>query len=72
MTAGRSNENGGRFAGGHFTGGHDGIANRCKPITAYDFHVRYNKQEYRPNTFIYNSQFRVTFKVLSNAGGVVV
>ena len=43
MTAGRSSENGGRFAGGHFGGGHDGMANLCKPITAYDFHVRYNK-----------------------------
>ena len=31
------------FAGGHFTGGHDGMANLCKPITAYDFHVRYDK-----------------------------
>ena len=37
MTAGRSSENGGRFAGGH-----DGMANLCTPITAYDFHVRYN------------------------------
>ena len=45
MTAGRSSENGGRFAGGHFVGGHDGMANLCKPITAYDFHVRYNKTE---------------------------
>ena len=43
MTAGRSSENGGSFAGGHFAGGHDGMANLCKPITAYDFHVRYNK-----------------------------
>ena len=43
MTAGRSSENGGRFAGGHFAGGHDGMANLCKPIMAYDFHVRYNK-----------------------------
>ena len=42
MTAGRSSENGGRFAGRHFAGGHDGMANLCKPITAYDFHVRYN------------------------------
>ena len=42
MTAGRSSENGRRFAGGHFAGGHDGMANLCKPITAYDFHVRYN------------------------------
>ena len=42
MTAGRSSENGGRFVGGHFAGGHDGMANLCKPITAYDFHVRYN------------------------------
>ena len=42
MTAGKSSENGGRFAGGHFAGGHDGMANLCKPITAYDFHVRYN------------------------------
>ena len=42
MTDGRSSENGGRFAGGHFAGGHDGMANLCKPITAYDFHVRYN------------------------------
>ena len=46
MTAGRSSENGGRFAGGHFVGGHDGMANLCKPITAYDFHVRYNKHIY--------------------------
>ena len=37
MTAGRSSEN-----SGHFAGGHDGMANLCKPITAYDFHVRYN------------------------------
>ena len=43
MTAGRSSENGGRCAGGHFAGGHDGMANLCKPNTAYDFHVRYNK-----------------------------
>ena len=42
MTAGRSSENGGRFVGGHLAGGHDGMANLCKPITAYDFHVRYN------------------------------
>ena len=27
MTAGRSSENGGRYAGGHFAGGHDGMAN---------------------------------------------
>ena len=45
MTAGRSSENGGRFASGHFAGGHDGMANLCKPITAYDFHVRYNNLE---------------------------
>ena len=45
MTSGRSSENGGRVAGGHFAGGHDGMANLCKPITAYDFHVRYNKKE---------------------------
>ena len=44
MTAGRSSENGGRFAGGHFAGGHDGMANLCKPITAYDFHMRYNNK----------------------------
>ena len=43
MTAGSSSENGGRFAGGHCAGGHDGMANLCKPITAYDFYVRYNK-----------------------------
>ena len=42
MTATRSSENGGRFAGGHFACGHDGMANLCKAITAYDFHVRYN------------------------------
>ena len=42
MTAGRSSENGGGFADGHFAGGHDGMANLCKPITAYDFHMRYN------------------------------
>ena len=46
MTAGRSSYNGGRFAGGHFAGGHDGMANHCKPITAYDFHVRYNNAIY--------------------------
>ena len=46
MTAGRSSENGGSFAGGHFADGHDGMANLCKPITAYDFHVRYNNKEY--------------------------
>ena len=32
MTAGRSSENGGRFAGGHFASGHDEMANLCKPI----------------------------------------
>ena len=42
ITAGRSSENGGCFAGVHFAGGHDGIANLCKPITAYNFHMRYN------------------------------
>ena len=42
MTVGRSSENGVRFAGGRFAGGHDGMANLCKPITAYDFQVRYN------------------------------
>ena len=47
MTAGRSSENCGRFAGGHFAGGHDGMANLCKPITAHDFHVRYNNTECR-------------------------
>ena len=47
MTAGRSSENGGRFAGGHFAGGHDGMANLCKPIRAYDFLVRYNNTTYR-------------------------
>ena len=36
---GRSSENGGRCAGGYFAGGHDGMANLCKPITAYDFEV---------------------------------
>ena len=46
MTAGRSSENGGPFAGGHFAGGHDGMANLCKPIWAYDFHVRYNNPNY--------------------------
>ena len=46
LTAGRSSMNGGRFASGHFTGGHDGMANLCKPITAYDFHVTYNKTPY--------------------------
>ena len=51
-TAGRSSEKGGRFAGGHFAGGHDGMANLCKPITAYDFHVRYNKNEYVPSTLL--------------------
>ena len=39
MTVGRSSEKG----GGHFASGHDGMANLFKPITAYDFHVRYNK-----------------------------
>ena len=34
ITAGRSSQNCGRFAGGHFAGGHDGMANLCKPITA--------------------------------------
>ena len=48
MTAGRSSENGGRFASGHFAGGHDGMANLCKPITAYDFHVRYDKKYMLP------------------------
>ena len=47
MTAGRSSEDGGRFAGGHFAGGHDGMANLCKPITAYDFHVRYSYNNWR-------------------------
>ena len=47
MTAGRSSENGGRFAGGHFAGGHNRMANLCKPITAYDFHVRYNNHKYQ-------------------------
>ena len=42
MTAGRSSENGGRFAGGHFASGQDGMANLSNPIMAYDFHVRYN------------------------------
>ena len=51
MTAGRCSEN-----GGHFAGGHDGMANLCKPITAYDFHVRYNKMEWP--TFV--SQSRLT------------
>ena len=46
IAAGGSTENGGRFAGGHFAGGHDGIANLRKPITAYDFHVRYNNSNY--------------------------
>ena len=40
MTTGRSSEN-----GGHFAGGHDGMANLCKPITSYDFHVRYNNKK---------------------------
>ena len=48
MTACRSSENSGRFADGHFAGGHDGMANLCKPITAYDFHVRYNKIKWHP------------------------
>ena len=46
MTSGRSSENGGRFASGHFAGGHDGMTNLCKPITAYDFHVRYTNKFY--------------------------
>ena len=29
MTASRSSENGGRFAGGHFAVGDDGMANLC-------------------------------------------
>ena len=41
MTAGSSSENGGRFAGGH-----DGMANLCKPITAYDFHLKCNNIYY--------------------------
>ena len=49
MTAGRSSENGGRFASGHFAGGHHGMANLCKPITAYDFHVTYNKMICQPH-----------------------
>ena len=44
MTAGRSSENGGRLAGGNFAGGLVGMANLCKPITAYDFQVRYNNK----------------------------
>ena len=48
MTEGRCSENGGRFAGGHFAGGLDGMANLCKPITAYDFHVRYNNEKCCP------------------------
>ena len=46
LTACISSENGGRFDGGHFAGGHDRMANLCKPITAYDFHVRYYKYTY--------------------------
>ena len=46
MTPGRSSENGGRFAGGHFAGRHDGMANLCKPITAYDFLVKYNNMNW--------------------------
>ena len=46
MTPGRSSEKGGRFASGHFAGGHDGMANLCKPITAYDFHLKNNKAGY--------------------------
>ena len=42
MTAGRCSENGGSFASGHLADGHDGMANFCKPITAFDFRVRYN------------------------------
>ena len=62
MTAGRSSENGGRFAGGHFAGGHfagghDGMANLCKPITAYDFHVRYNNTIYHTITCYYHGAF---------------
>ena len=54
MTGGRSSENGGRFAGGHFAGGHDGMANLCNPITAYDFHVRYNNiQRHHGPEFIF-------------------
>ena len=52
MTGGRSSENGGRFAVGHFVGGHDGMANLCKPITACDFHVRYNNTICRLIMFI--------------------
>ena len=48
MTAGRFSERDGRFAGGHFAVGHDVMANLCKPITAYDFHVRYNIIKWPP------------------------
>ena len=63
MAAGRSSENGGRFAGGHFADGHiDGMANLCKPITANDFHVRYNKMEWP--TFVSQSRLTIfTFKL---------
>ena len=57
MTAGRSSENSGCFAGGHFAGGHDGMANLCKPITAYDFHVRYNNTECHRICVLYVSLF---------------
>ena len=40
---GVTSENGGHFAGGYSAGGHGEMAKLCKPITAYDFHVRYNK-----------------------------
>ena len=40
MTVSRSSENSARFAGGQ-----DGMANLCKPITDYDFHVRYNNMK---------------------------
>ena len=47
MTTGRSSENGGRFDGGH-----DGMANLCKPITAHDFHVRYNKHKLLTSSYV--------------------
>ena len=58
MTANRTSENGGRFASGHFAGGHDGMANLCKPIRAYDFHVRYNKNVWY---FISKHKIRISY-----------
>ena len=59
MTAGRSSENGGRFSGGYFAGGHDGMANLCKQIMAYDFHVRYNNIDWQHSYLRLNTTYRL-------------